>query len=553
MEVWKLDNKSITPPIDSEALTIELMFTKGTLAESQPMLDFDKLSFSNDGLGALQNALEKYGRYQEIPLSYEFDNYKVFDSYLTDFNFRLDIDEIEAKPVVIDSTDAISEKLSALEMSLLNDKFRYSSVDFTIEKVNVNSEVLQLTFSSLMYSYILYSQLKEIYRLTVVRPTEAAGNASGLSFGTTLALVLEIVSQAVFVATTVVQLVNYAKQARELFFPKVRTKKTLSLYEIARASFEYIGYKFITDIDDMNDNYFWQSGNVNSKENYPRSSDVCGSGLNAINFIMKKYSARIFVRNKTVYITRYYSDLFYKANSNNYILGDFITGNYTENIDEMVGTREILYSIDPTDEWTSENFQGTEYKIRANIADPKKSTIKGYEQINYGVSLLNRKDTLNDLELAWESFTSIVNSVVKAFGGSNQNLKLKSRIGIAKISSDNLTNAKLFYMKNGKIPANHREKLSAKADEEKYHWVKSHVRNPRAKKRVYTDVTELYNLDSLSLNINSNVAYTRAGEIAEITSVKWDKSYDNAIMSFEVEDKNRVTNLIETFHEPTFK
>lgn len=547
---WKIDNKPVTPPLESERLKIDLTFKKGTLSESQPVLSFDKMVLTNKSLEAFQCARKKYGPYREIPVEYRFSDRQIFTGYLTEPTFLLETDEIEVKPVSTNSTDALAEKLSAIEASLLKDDYRYSDLEFIIEKTDIKGDLLQLSLSSLFYFYVLYTQIKETVRI-INEGIEAAGNAAGFSFGSAAALVLNIAAQAVFLATTVVQLVRYAKQAKELLIPSKRNTRLVSLYELCRAPLEKIGYEFVTDITEMHRIGHWASGNVNNNEFYPRSKDRCGNAIGAINFVIEKFSARVFVRDNTVFIVDYYSPLFF--NSTGYVLQDFPRGNYTENIDDMVGTREHLYAVDYEDKWTLVNFRGTEYKIRANISDPTKSTIKGLRQKDYGVALCNRKDEFNALEKAWNSFASVVNQVIGLFGGSNQALKLSNRIGVAKISGEDLSVAKVVWFSGNRIPADHREQLSAKADEEKYHWVESHVRNPRAKKRIYGEVEPIlqkYTDNSLSCNLNNNIVFTPEGVPGELKSLEWEKSYDNAELVFEIEDVSRETKLFETFEEP---
>lgn len=549
-EDWEIDDKKVSPPIETQRLRIDLSFKKGTLAESQPVLNFDKLVLTNTSKDAYLCARDKYGPYQQVPVKYRYSDRTIFDGYLTDPKFLLNTDEIEVKPVSNQSTDGLTEKLSAIEASLLRNDYNYQDLEFIIEKTDISAELLQLSLSSLFYFYVLYTQIKETARL-VNEAIEAAGNAAGFSFGSAAALALNLVVQAIFLATTIVQLIRYAIQAKELLIPKKRTTRLITLFELCRAPLARIGYDFVTDIDDMKRIGHWASGNVNNNEFFPRSKDRCGSAIGAINFVVEKFSARVFVRDNTVFITQYYSPLFF--NDNGYRLKSFPRGDYRENIDDMVGTREHLYAVDYQDKWTLLNFKGTEYKIRANISDPTKSIIKGLRQKDYGVALCNRKDDFNALERAWNSFASLVNNVVSLFGGGGQALQLSNRIGVAKISSEDLSVAKVVWFSGKRIPSNHRDELSAKSDEEKFHWIESHVRNPRAKKRIYGEdeaILQAYTEKSLSCNLNSNLVFTPEGTPGELIEVSWEKSYDNAEMIFEIEDVDRDTKLFETFTEP---
>ena len=489
---------------------------------------------------------KKYGPYQEIPVKFEHADRHIFKGYLTDPKFNLDYDQIEVKPVSLSTTDGLVLKLSAIECSSLDHVYKYRDFEFVIEKPNLEEELLRLALSTLFFSYVLYTQIKESIRLSA-RAAEAIGNSAGLSFGTAAALVIEIAAQIIFLATTVIALIKYVIELEELIAPRKRIAKVLTIHELCRAPLEDIGYELITDIPDMKKDAHWSSGRVDRDEHFPRSIDVCGNALGCLNFAVKKYNARIFVRDKTVYIVNYYSKLYF--NEKALVLEDFDRGEYTENIDDMPGTREHLYAIDYNDKYTVENFKGTEYIIRANVKDKKKSTIKGIRTKNYGVALCSRKNELTELEKKWNIFANLANSVFRALGGQGKALKLADRIGFGKISSNTLGVAKIIRLEGSRLPENHRELLSAKNDEKQFHWVESHVRNPRAKTKIYTDKLQRYNDSSLSCNLFTNRVSTPEGVSGTLTKVDWEKSYDNALLSFEVEDVNRDTKLIEEFYE----
>ena len=545
---FSLGGKRVTNPIESDKLKINMSFKQGVISEVQPILSFDRLIFVRDGVSQIKKMRAALGPYQQIPIKFNLSETEIFDGYLSEFNFLLERDEIEAKPVSFDSSDGLTELLSALDMSLLKDKFNYSELLYIIEKTDVSAELIELSSTALFYSYMLYTQIKEIYQLAVVRPTEAAGNAAGLSFGTTVALILQIAAQILFAAATLAQLINQINQMLALFFPLKKRTKVITLHELLRASLEHVGYKLETDIEDLSKVAHWASGEVDNGEYFPRSVDRCGNALGVLSLILEKYAAKIAVRNKTVFLYGSYSDKFLQ--NTGFKIQSFPDQNYKENLDDMIGTREIIYSVDNEDYWTYLNFKGTEYKIRANIDDPTKSTIKGLEQSNYGVALCNVKDNTNILEDAWADFIQGVNFVIQLFGGQNQALSVSNRIGAAKISSNRLGVAKLVYLNGNKVALNHRDLLSAKADENNYHWVKSHVRNPEAKTKIYENIQQKYNESSLNCNLQSNYCFSPEGIPGELKVIDWAYNYDYALLSFEIQDVERETRLIETFYEP---
>lgn len=547
MDNFKINGVLVSRPLDADGLKTSIELEDGTLSEVQPVLNVNSFIFGNSALSEILKFRETNGPYKQVPIEFEFSDNSLFTGYLTDFNFMLDRDQIECKPVSTESVDGLTGLLSAIESSLLADDYTYTDLNYVVEKVDVSAELLQLALSSLLYLYILYTQLKAVV-VALGRAIEAVLNAVGLSFGTIVAIVIEAFAQVIFLAVTVIQLVNYAKEAKELIIPTVRRTRVISFYNLIATALVKVGYSFSTDILELSNVYHWPSGDTTKNQYFPRSSDRCGSALGTLSFIIEKYNAKVSVIDKTVYLLSPQSDLL--ASKSDFVLPDFIKGNYTENTADMIGTREIIYATDENDAWTTENFTGTEYKIRANIDDPTKSTIKGLEQTNYGVALCNRKDKLNDLEVKWITFTNIVNGVIDLFGGKTQSLSVGNRIGVAKISTKDLATAKILYLVNGKIPANHRDLLSAKADENNYHWTKSHVRNPLAKHKNY-ETNIAFTDASVSKLIKNGYITDQEGIEGKFTFADWEHNRDNADVKFWLTDVNRDTKLIETFYEPT--
>lgn len=544
-----IGGNQVTNPIDSDQLKINLSYKKGTFTEVQPVLSFDRLVFVRDGVGQIQKVRKDFGPYRQVPYKFNFGNKEVFNGYLTDFNFLLGLDQIEAKPVSLESTDGLTELLSALDLSLLADKFDYRDLEYRIEKVDIREDLLYLGGQQLAYGYILYNQIKEISYF-LAEQVGAAINAAppGFAFGDTVALILKGIALATFLVLTLIQIIKQINESLALLFPRTKKTKVLTLHEMMSKSLAHIGYKLETDIEDLHNVAHWASGTIDKDDHFPRSGDRCGKALGLFSLVVEKYEARVAIVGKTVHIYNAYSPKFFNAPG--YKLKPFDDRNYKENTDDMFGTREILYSVDDQDLWTYLDFKGTEYIIRANINDPTKSTIKGLDQREYGVSLCSVKSELNGLEKAWQSLVVFVNQVVSLFGGNNQALSIPLSLGAAKVTGDRLGNAKLVYLKGSRIPLNHRDLLSAKADELNYQWVRSHVRNRRAKKRIHEEILQKYNESSLNCNLLSNLCFSPEGIQGEVKDLEWDFNHDFATMTVEIEDVNRDTKLTETFYEP---
>ena len=547
---YSIGGLKVPNPIDTNQLRINLSYKEGTIAEVQPVLSFDRLRFIREGVSQITKIRKEFGPYRQVPFDFRFNDRQVFNGYLTDFNFLLGLDQIEAKPVSLDSTDGLAELLSALDLSVIGGDLEYRDLLYKVKKVDNKQDLLYLRGQILVYSYILYTQLKEISNF--ISDNIGAGiNAAppGFAFGDIVRLILRGIALAAFLSVTLIQLIKQAKEAKELLFPKIRKTKVVTLHEMLSKCLSRVGYGLETDIEDMKNVGHWASGKIDKDDHFPRSSDRCGNTLGLFQLILDKYEARVAISNGVVYVYHAYSTKFF--NPPGYKLKPFDDRNYKENVDDMIGTREILYSVDSEDLWTYEDFKGTEYIIRANIDDPTKSTVKGIDQREYGVALCSVNSEFNAVEKLWGEFVGFINQTISLFGGSNQALSIENSIGVAKVSSDRLGIAKLVYLQGSKIPLNHRDLLSAKSDELNYQWVRSHVRNKHAKKKIYEDILQIYNDSSLNCNLKSNLCFSPEGIRGEIKEIDWEFNRDNALVTFEIEDENRDTKLIETFYEPT--
>lgn len=221
---------------------------------------------------------------------------------------------------------------------------------------------------------------------------------------------------------------------------------------------------------------------------------------------------------------------------------------FTKNTSEHYTTTEINYASDFTDTWTLENFKGNHFLVTSQLKDYKKSTATGYKSIDYGVARATRKESLNIVEIFWETFVKTVNTLAEIVSGGKVNTVLSPRIGVAKISAENFNVAKILYLENGKIPKNYNEKINAKNDYINYISQNSFTLEPRNKKVIHTGVKIKCNTEKFAKLQENKVITLKSGEIAEVRSLEWFPRKNYAIMDIAIQNDYK-TNLEEYYYE----
>ena len=545
-----LDSKRIDGLLRINDQEIDVSFNDGTLSEVQPVLTLNEAEFVGSAINIINDFIDTNGVFKQLPISFDVrdDNNQidVFKGYLSNYNFNPDRCIYGASIIAEEGIDTLADKLSVLTAPILEDLYSPKLLRFIVEKPDIKQDLIMLSLSIVTYAYILYTQIKEIINFAA-RAVEAASDSASLSFGAVLALALEAVALISFLAVTVVQLTKYVAELFELLIPRRRKMYVLSAKDLLETPLKYLGYNLVTDIEDLDKVYHWRSGKVNDFEFIPNSDDQCYTALGCFELFMNKFNARISVIGKTVYFLNSESE-FFKSKSTYTLPNVNLKENYRYNTDEIVGSKLINYTTDTSDEWTFENFKGTRYLVTTNIDDPTCSTVTGYNSTDYGVALCSRKDKLNDLEKLWEEFIDFANQAISLFGGGAQKLKIPSRLGMAKISSESLSVAKLVYLQGDKLPKNHRNLLSAKSDYDNYHVQSSFALNKEKRHHVYSGITIPYCMSSFVKNIQNAYFSTSDGRTGKFTSIKWNPDKDTAVVDFWLIDDFKVY-LTEQYYE----
>ena len=224
------------------------------------------------------------------------------------------------------------------------------------------------------------------------------------------------------------------------------------------------------------------------------------------------------------------------------------------NSDELISNRLLSYQTDLTDDWTIDNFKGTNYQVHTklkNKTDQTTDLIKGFEEINVPFALGNRKDKLNGLENTLKGLFKTIDNIINVFGGNSKlSNKLTGKIGLLKVSTNNWNKEKLLYLQNNKLPTNHRDKISMSYIWANYWSEKSFVlNNYNAQEYKITGEEVDMNLQDFN-DILLNGYFTDVnGDTLKAKQIVYNPYKNKAVIDYNWKEPY-TTNLIETYYEP---
>jgi hypothetical protein len=227
------------------------------------------------------------------------------------------------------------------------------------------------------------------------------------------------------------------------------------------------------------------------------------------------------------------------------------------NTDEFYANRFITFETDANDEWTVDNFQGTNYQIITdanNTPDIEGKYLKGLDEIRFNVALGSAYEDLNKIE----KFLKKVAELIDDGTGGDLVSKFQEKIQCLKQSNNWHTVPKIIKLENGRLPTNYRDVFSAKSLYQDYINEKSFVTNNNTtgainnwhgQKINYEGVRVHFTMDNFISLITNSYFTDWQGKSAKAVKIEWFPSKDFAVIDYWVREKYD-GNLKETFIEP---
>lgn len=454
--------------------------------------------------------------------------------------------QIKVKAKFNESTLSLEQRVSGVSFDLLfiKGKIQQSDseeIEYVVEKpINV----VELVVTSIS----LYLMIKELTEFTKETSKDVA-NVLGLSstgvtgtIGATVYQIAIIAVRAAYNTIMIKAIIDMVTDVITKFISPLYVTRGFTYRRILEIGFDYLGYDFDSNISELD--FYTYTPSINGESNpfgIPKANDYGYLFGDLVNLIRKQFRAKIGVMNGTVYLYPAKDDFWIK-NSQYTMESVLLEGVYGENynLDELVAARIIEYSLDSNDLWTLENYEGTNYVIDTDNypeIEASESLLEGFERTNFNVALGNVKDGLNPLEQSLNVLAKTAGVILGIFGsGKKLSNLIQKRVGVLKISETTTTIPKCIYLKGGRIPLNHRELLSAKANWDSYINYDSFIENDFKRQRIkYTGVRIPFGLSNYKKVVNNSYFYLSDGRTGKITSLKWDFNKDEAIVDFWIE------------------
>jgi len=573
---YYLDGKLVTPPVESFDINISARFPDD---EVQAEIDASEFTFVNDSAQQIYDYIRTKGAFQGMPfkiaLSQGSDSFTAFDGYLdlTDGFTGLSPVKAQAKMKQRSGTDSIIERLEGLTVALLESKgvftdADYQDVDFIITKKKNFIEIA-------MTSIVIYLMVKEVAesiqriadRIATGTSTAATGVlgpvAAAIYFG------LTILIEAAYIVAMVVNIINLAADIFTTLIPPVSTNKAIKLDVLLTKITQYLGLEFESPIEELSkfalmpsqpydetgQSFFQVLPKPNTTDKgIPSANDFGYQCSEAFELCKRLFNARTAVIDGKLHL-RWKGDSFWIKQADYQAPGTLTEKEQVQyNTEEFTASTLLSFRTDVSDEWTVEDFTGTNYAVNQTpntVFDPELVLSKGFKEVNFNVALGSRKTGLNGLEKTLIKLAKPIESILKVFGSSKKfSDKIKQRVGLLQMTTDTYNVAKLLSMNGNRLSASSREDLSAETLYNKYHsWDSFVLNNFNGQKSVYTGIRIPFNFEDF-LKVVKNSYFTLSdGRIGKFTNIEWNINGDFAQADYWVREPYD-TNLIETGFAP---
>lgn len=503
--------------------------------------------------------------------------------------------EVSCKIKQIDNINSFDDRVRVNSLEYLESlgvfgQSDYINIPYIVERIDNGPELAMLQMTLVMYTIQGAQLVKEIFKDIANIAAHTAGGITGPISGIGYAIAVLALDIA-FLAVLIIQMFKLLIEMIKLLAPPVQFHKGTYLFTLLEKSFDFLGYKFETGIEELSKIAYLPkkgSGVSSISSGVPKIGESGSSVSDLIGIVLKLFTAKIAIIDDTVHI-RWKDDTFWIKNSP-LVLVD--VGNSDANAQNLESEEVVLntndfnantfsgFSSDGSDQWTLEDDEGIDVQIIREpivFTDEKKLLFNGLEDTLIPCALASRKDSLSGPEKILEALQSALKPVLDqayAIYGNQINailgqsgtqipaqgntifnyLNTTSRIGAMKISSKTYSVPKLVLLeetKDGlKIPENHRKVLGARALYEKYGIANSFssANNFKMQRQLFTerDIPFAYS-DFLKINNNSYFT-TFDGKSGKFESVKWKLDADKATVDYWLE-KAYTDNIKETIIE----
>ncbi len=573
---YLLDNVQYNAPVGWEDTTVEADYVNDNTQPSLTVSDFEFpleardsiFDWFHDGAKCFEGMPFELILYNNQSQQVSF---KAFLDFYSNYEELINDGIINVNTLKEDSVDDLYSKLESLTYGYLESIGAVGSGNYVTAKYVVEKKfnLFEIIMASVML-YLMVKELAESIQNTANVIAEVAGlslfvGTGSTALGAALLAILKALIIIAYTAALLIAVINLSKSLFEALVPPVKKHKTILLKEALTVVATHLGYSLVAPDSVLNEVYYLPSnprlddkksnGFINftngTPTGIPNIQDYGYNCADMFNLAKTLIKGKIAVINNTIHL-RTLNDPFWIQQST-WQLPDVLIESKKYNLSDLKSTKVYQFRVDQRDEWTIDNYEGTAYEVKTDVAtysNKKAVLLKGSEEVNFNVALGNRKDKLNAIENLLKELASVVDGVTSAFGGgTNFAGAINAAKGVLRQSENWHSVPKLLPLKGAKLPGNHRALFSAKTLYNSYLNYDSFIENGyRRQRAVYESVEIPFGIEDFK-KLTSNSYFLFNGNTAKITNFTWTTGKDRANISFWVEEVY-TTNLKETFIEP---
>lgn len=566
-----IDGKVRTEP--KEGADIKYMAAFGSNS-NQPQIESDRFTLVKDAAQAVIDNVAAGGIFegQDAVIEYTQRNLteKMFDGFIdTSDNYEEVFpsfgaterpNEVKVKFRGKNTITNFQDQIEGVTYGYMFEIGAIKNSDFVTVKTAVVKKTNFLEVAmSLVTLYIITKQIadnvKDIKDAASVLISTATGGVSGAAAAVILAVAQAIITLAYYTVLFAL-VIKLTLELIQLLIPPIVKNKGCALRVLLSRVCEHYGYTFVSPLTDLdlfvylptkpfsNEKSLFQKLiplHVPTKIGIPSTSDYGYVIPEMFELCKRMFDAKIDVIGNEVHL-RNKQDPFWLSTSEFKPHKSINFPSKKYNTRDLRQTRLDSFVVDIADPWTIENYTGTSYEIKTeptNINNIKNVVIKGLERTDYPVALPNAKTKLSIVESAMIGVAAIADALAKSVGrkGNMANGIRRNRINVLKVDNMDYSVPKLVPLINGQLPPNHRDLLSAKVLNQKYHQGKSFVTGEKLGQKVfYENISIPFTLDDFKKTLKSGKFILDDGRVAEFMEINYQLSKDIAEVSISIQE-----------------
>ena len=575
-----LDGEDIKPPVNWQSIQVLATFDNSSVSAN---ISTEEFEFVNEPaqkiktyiLGGLTGATN--GIFEGLPFQIFADDgnaeLNVFDGYL-DFNTYVELSPVRVKCSIkkTNGLNGFDDRSQANSFGYLEDigvitNADYVTVKTIAEKLSIESDVAIVTLALFMLSLQIAKAIADINK-NILQGAGIGAAAPPVSVPagatyTTFAMIIDLG----YLAVLVIQFIDTMITMVNLLIPPVMDHKGIKLRTLLEKATLYLGFdSYDSPLTELDTLIYLPSKPFNDEpivKGIPNATDYGYQLAEIFALVNKMTNSKIQIVDG-VLIQRSLNDPFWVKTAT-FEVPDVLDERIKYNNEDFQARTFINFVTDSSDDWTVDNFKGTNYEIvttPANGGISPTNLMKGLKDVSIPLALGTPKSKLNGLETVFkvvlqvldsglQPAINLINTIVPgSVDNSNLAYLITGRIGRLKVSQKNHGVAKLLLLgADGRMPIVTPREFSAKVLYDKYHNYNSFVGNNfGGQRRIFTEKRVPFGFSNFLQCIDNSYFITEDGRTGKVESIKWTLDGDYALLDYWIEEIY-TENLKETFIE----